>query len=420
MNRVSSTTNTKIYSLVFVLAMSASCLYAPPSTGTIIASDITSDKIVELTNASRAGANDNQLTVNAKLTRAAEAKAADMLANNYFSHTSPAGATPWIWIQKEGYDYNYAGENLAMDFQTTSKMEEAWMASPTHRANILNEKYSEIGAAVREGNINGHETIVAVVMFGSGDRNVSSAVHEKKDIAESADEKKSENNIPKLPAGEQRKNASLFEQPVITSPRPGEIVSENEIKIIGRARPNESVEIFDAERSLGSAIADSKGWFSLWVKKVSEGKHSLALQSKNKITVAKTEFFVDLSKPGIDFHLYADGNDPNNFFLEASADQDNCTFHFNGEVRRAVRGNKIVFAVDSETSSLILRVSDEAGNKNFRQINLANYYAGSSGQNISEKLAGMISAPKNIFAVDSGREALKNNLRLSMGGFANY
>ena len=135
-----------------------------------------------------------------------------------------------------------------------------------------------------------------------------------------------------------------------------------------------------------------------------------------------TDFYVDRAKPEVDFRLYADGSNPNRFFLEASADKNNCTFQFNGEARQAMQGNKVLFAIDSEKSSAILRVRDQAGNKNFKQISLANYYpgSGSNKNNISDKLAGLMSAPENIFADDSGREALKNNLNIAMGGINKY
>ena len=143
LNRVSSKTKTKIFSLVFVLAIISASLYIFSAAGTTNASDITIGKVIELTNASRAGASESNLSLNEKLSRAAEAKADDMIAKNYFSHTSSGGVTPWKWIDGESYDYSYAGENLAMDFQSAEKMEDAWMKSPTHRANILNEKYKD-------------------------------------------------------------------------------------------------------------------------------------------------------------------------------------------------------------------------------------------------------------------------------------
>ncbi|HLM84271.1 MAG TPA: CAP domain-containing protein, partial [Candidatus Bathyarchaeia archaeon] len=227
---MSSKSKTKIFSLVFVAALVAGSAHLFASVNATIASDITAEKVIELTNQSRKTAGETTLSENPKLSSAAEAKAEDMIDNNYFSHTSPTGTTPWDWFQKVGYDYNYAGENLAMDFHSADNMEEAWMASPTHRANILNEKYTEIGTAVKEGIISGHETTLAVVMFASGDRDISSAADAKKEIAASeepvfsgAAEKKSENAFPALPIGEEKKNAAAFaQQPIITSPQSGE------------------------------------------------------------------------------------------------------------------------------------------------------------------------------------------------------
>jgi len=388
--------------------------------GKTIASDITLDKVVELTNKSRMENGEKPLSVSSKLSSAAEAKADDMIAKNYFSHTAPDGTTPWHWIEKENYDYNYAGENLAMDFQSAEKMEDAWLASPTHRANILNEKYKEVGVAVKEGVIDGHQTILTVVMFGSGDKHLSSATDVKKEISNSEKEMEVKKIFPVLPNGEEKKNTDVFEQPTITSPQSGEILSESEIKIVGRAQPGETVEIFDNENLVDSAVADSNGWFSSLEKKFSEGKHNLALQSKNILTQAKTEFYVDQAKPDVAFRLYTDEYDPSRFFLEASADKNNCKLQFNGEIRYVTRESKALFAVDSEKSSAILWVSDQVGNKNFRQVNLANYYFGNDKNNISKKLAALIFSPENIFAADSGRQTIKNNLGIAMGGLNNY
>jgi len=423
LNRVSSKRKTKIFSLVFALAVLSMCsnIFYPAETA--IASDITVQKTIELSNKSRTKAGEKPLTANSKLTRAAEAKAADMIANNYFSHTSPAGKTPWVWIQEENYDYSYAGENLAMDFHSAEKMEDAWMASPTHRANILNKKYKETGVAVKTGFLNGRQTIVVVVMFGSGDQNLSGAPEERKNIFESAGKKEADKYFPALPVGaDMKNNISAFRFPIITSPKPGEIFSGSTVEIAGRAKPGEAVTVMDNGNFVGTASADSIGWFFLSEKNLSEGSHSIVLQSNNIIAKYATDFFVDRGKPAIDFRLYADKNDPSKLFLEASADKNNCTFQFNGESRYATRERKTLFPVDAGKSSAILRVSDQAGNKNFKQVNFANYYFGSSENKnkISDKLAALISAPENIFANDSGREAIKSNLGIAIGGINKY
>lgn len=135
--------------------------------GTASASLITPEKVVELANKERASQNLPLLAVNGLLAKAARDKLDDMLKNNYFEHTSPAGFTPWHWLAKNGYDYKYAGENLAMNFLSAEGQNKAWMESRTHRDNILNARYQEIGTAVGQGTINGRETIVAVQEFGA-------------------------------------------------------------------------------------------------------------------------------------------------------------------------------------------------------------------------------------------------------------
>jgi len=408
---VSSKTKTKIFSLIFVLAITSASLYIFSVAQATSASDITINKVIELTNVSRVGASETNLSLNEKLSRAAEAKADDMIAKNYFSHTSPGGITPWKWIDGESYDYSYAGENLAMDFQSAEKMEDAWIKSPTHRANILNEKYKDIGVAVKSGKINGSETILAVVMFGSGDKKSLSATDAGKEISKSDKVIEEKKNIPVLPVGEEKKVAVSFDGPEIMSPQSGEILSDSEIRIVGRAKPGETIDIFDNGNFSDSTVADSNGWFSS-EKKMSEGKHILALQRKNIPADAKTEFYVDKKKPDIDFRLYADKNNPRMFFLEASANKNNCTLQFNSEARYVTQGNKALFAVGSDKLSAVLRAWDQAGNKNFKQINIANYYAGSGNNknNISNKLANFIFPPENVFALNSGREAMKKNL----------
>ncbi|PJA86889.1 MAG: hypothetical protein CO141_02375 [Candidatus Moranbacteria bacterium CG_4_9_14_3_um_filter_42_9] len=133
----------------------------------VIASSITDSNVIKLVNEARAKKGLEALQENPKLSAAAQAKAQDMLKNDYFAHNSPSGKTPWYWMEKSGYDYKYAGENLAMNFTSAEEEQKAWMKSASHRKNILNANYQEIGVAVAEGKIDGESTIVAVQMFGS-------------------------------------------------------------------------------------------------------------------------------------------------------------------------------------------------------------------------------------------------------------
>lgn len=120
-----------------------------------------------LTNEERQTQNLPVLTTNPLLTKAAELKAEDMATLGYFAHTSPEGKTPWYWIDQVGYDYQYAGENLAINFSDSEDVTNAWMASPTHRENIIKGKYTEIGTGVATGMYQGLETIFVVQIYAN-------------------------------------------------------------------------------------------------------------------------------------------------------------------------------------------------------------------------------------------------------------
>lgn len=123
--------------------------------------------LVDLANDDRKDEDLGTLTVNPKLVAAAQAKADDMAAKGYFAHTSPDGRSSWSWFKDQGYSFAYAGENLAVNFSDSADVEEAWMDSPTHRANILNGKFTEIGIATAVGEYKGKKTTFVVQMFGT-------------------------------------------------------------------------------------------------------------------------------------------------------------------------------------------------------------------------------------------------------------
>ena len=130
-------------------------------------SSVTIDEIVRATNNERIGAGLKPMAYNEKLADAARRKAANMFEENYWAHYSPSGKSPWVWFNAAGYNYVYAGENLAKDFGSTPRLMQAWMDSPTHRDNIVNSKYSEIGVAVVPGTLQGQETVLVVQLFGT-------------------------------------------------------------------------------------------------------------------------------------------------------------------------------------------------------------------------------------------------------------
>lgn len=106
------------------------------------------------------------LSLNTQLSSAALAKANDMFADNYWAHVAPDGTTPWSFILASGYDYTSAGENLAKDFSTSAGVVNGWMGSPSHRANVLNSNYADVGYAVVNGVLLGSETTLVVAEYG--------------------------------------------------------------------------------------------------------------------------------------------------------------------------------------------------------------------------------------------------------------
>ncbi len=131
------------------------------------ATNIAEAQLLSDTNQKRVENGLKPLKVNAKLSDAARNKATYMFAHNFWAHNAPDGTTPWKFISDVSYDYVYAGENLARDFENSQDVVDAWMNSPTHRANLLQEKYQDVGFAVVNGNLNGEDTTLVVQMFGT-------------------------------------------------------------------------------------------------------------------------------------------------------------------------------------------------------------------------------------------------------------
>jgi hypothetical protein len=125
---------------------------------------IQSATLLQATNAQRSNHHEQALATDAQLNAAAQAKANDMVAHNYWSHTSPSGVTPWTFISNAGYRYQAAGENLAYGFSNSNDVTTGWMNSAEHRDNILDNAYSQVGFGIASSsNFQGHGTETIVV-----------------------------------------------------------------------------------------------------------------------------------------------------------------------------------------------------------------------------------------------------------------
>jgi len=107
------------------------------------------------------------LTVSPILDQAAQMKAEDMAKKSYFAHTSPDGQTMWNLLDTVQYRYDYAGENLAINFTDSQDVVIAWINSPTHRANIVKSSYREVGTGLATGIYEGKETLFVVQVYAN-------------------------------------------------------------------------------------------------------------------------------------------------------------------------------------------------------------------------------------------------------------
>lgn len=157
-----------IYILVFILLQISLSIISYSKPGILgISADIDQKTIIELTNQEREKMGLPKVSENEALDKAAALKAQNMFYENYWAHFAPSGKTPWDFILGAGYKFTFAGENLAKNFYNSGDVVRAWMNSPTHRDNLLNSKYRDIGIAVVEGVLNGQKTTLVVQMFGT-------------------------------------------------------------------------------------------------------------------------------------------------------------------------------------------------------------------------------------------------------------
>ncbi len=156
------------YILLFILLQVGFSLVSFAKPGLLgISSHIDQKQVIELTNKEREKQGLAPVKENEALDKAALLKAQNMFTENYWAHFAPSGKTPWDFILGSGYKFTFAGENLAKNFYSSNEVVVAWMASPTHRDNLLNGKYQDIGVAVLEGVLNGQKTTLIVQEFGT-------------------------------------------------------------------------------------------------------------------------------------------------------------------------------------------------------------------------------------------------------------
>jgi len=127
---------------------------------------IKSEEIIKLTNLERKKHNLNELKYSPQLARLAEIRIIDMKAQHYFSHTNPQGEGLRYFLKQIDYDYLIAGENLAINFYDNHEVVQAWMGSSSHKNNILNPLYKEIGVWHGIAEIGGKDRMIIAMILG--------------------------------------------------------------------------------------------------------------------------------------------------------------------------------------------------------------------------------------------------------------
>ncbi len=157
------------YGMASVLLVVAMLLggYNIVTTGSVLGDRpvITTQGLLAATNQVRSSYGTQELELNDTLSEAAKLKAQDMFQQQYWAHVAPDGTEPWQWFDKVGYVYSDAGENLARNFMTSQSIVAAWMNSQTHRDNVLNSEYTQVGFSTASGILDGKQTQITVALY---------------------------------------------------------------------------------------------------------------------------------------------------------------------------------------------------------------------------------------------------------------
>lgn len=328
------------------------------------ASTISIENIISLTNQERTSSGLNSLNENSQLDAAALAKANNMFEQQYWDHFGPNGETPWQFIRGAGYYYVYAGENLAKGFSTAEGVHEAWMASTSHRANIMSGKYKDIGVAVVEGVLLGKRTTLVVQMFGNLTQEVAG-------VTKTVTPKPSTNT-----------EIGEIKSISITSPKGGSTIVDPSVDVKGSVKNITgaySVSVYEGEKLVGETDSTASTWEFNKDSDWSEGVHKVkAAVDDLKITSKEVSFTIDSTPPKImeDSIVVNEDNESFVLALEISPDWKDIQI-ISGENTISLTNSgeeKIEITIPKESISegVVLMASDVNGN--ITQMDISEYF----------------------------------------------
>ncbi len=234
-----------------------------------------SQKIVDATNNLRLSLNIEPLNNNSVLQAAALDKTEDMLVNQYFAHVSPDNKGLKYWLSKVSYNYQVAGENLAIGFSDPIEVVNAWKASPSHYSNLIDPDFKEIGVAMVSGNYQGYDTTLVAQYFGTSpsrvvqdnttdlstvvaEQNLATTTNNNTQVLSDKEDKKDEKTlevkkdlvlvepVPILPLQQTKEETKLL-APTLKSPLNNFITKSNTINLLVSAPGAEKVSIWSGD-----------------------------------------------------------------------------------------------------------------------------------------------------------------------------
>lgn len=253
-----------------------------------------SKQIIKLTNEFRATKNIFPLKENSLLDQAAYAKVQDMLVNQYFDHISVTKKGLSDWLKISGYKYSVGGENLAMGFLSADDVMQSWLASPSHRANLADPEFKEIGTNVVAGAFMGADTTLAAQIFAAPEENIeinnSVFVNKGKQLAKTKKPIKKSSIVKKIP------------KPSLTKQIAKQITSKDKIIMKVTAPEAQTLDVYlDGELVAEEPVKkDNQAEFSI---DPTEGKHTLAVASvggEDREFSPNYEFIVKNQPPVVD------------------------------------------------------------------------------------------------------------------------
>lgn len=343
-------------------------------------SDVTATNIINLSNQARISNGVSALATNSKLNSAAKAKANNMLEEQYFAHVSPSNLSPWYWFKQAGYAYQYAGENLAIDFLASEDVIDAWLASPSHRSNLLSTKYKEIGVAVVSGNFQGAESIFVVQMFGTPTPTPTTTASSAP--AQTPTPTQAVQQIALAPEPEPLPPPPPPEPPAtptIVTPDPDSMILTSSPTIVGQAEAGSQVDLVINDLTVGSATANTDGVYQITPNApLTDGDYKIQVIARarglSSQPSALRAFSIDTTPPQVidegTFALFSIvGQDTYDVFIKTSEDAASVSCACGPVVTDLRResdyfvGQIQVNGKQSSSSVLTLSVSDQVGNQ---------------------------------------------------------